>query len=197
MCRRRRTGLFLKNLDNRQVALFSGNIRSRKKYQTPRKPGWGEGWKQGNLKQRHKQQARNPILPDLPARTDPQNWGSQTGTPPTALLQIHKPAKRKDPEILTCEDFTQNSHTSRNFTVKPSRWPVLQHAGMPKQVFPASIVGVKWESRTTSHLRKMCTWKKETKTNTQKNENISHPWNKKKQNATKEYPENKKRALVK
>lgn len=105
-CLRRRIGVFLKNLENRQVALFYGNIRSRKKYQTPRKAGWGEGWKQGNLKRWHKQEARNPTLPDLPARTDSQNWGSQTGT----LLQKHKPAKRKDPEILTCKDFTQQPH---------------------------------------------------------------------------------------
>lgn len=38
MCRRR-TGVFLKNLDNIQVALFSGKIRNRKKYQTQRKEG--------------------------------------------------------------------------------------------------------------------------------------------------------------
>ena len=36
-CRRRRTGVFLKNLDNIQVAVFSGKISNRKKYQTQRK----------------------------------------------------------------------------------------------------------------------------------------------------------------
>ena len=38
-CGRRRTGVFLKNLDNTQVALFSGKIGSRKKYETQRKAG--------------------------------------------------------------------------------------------------------------------------------------------------------------
>ena len=95
-----------------------------------------------------------------------------------ALLQKHKPAKRKDPEMPRYEDFTQNSHTSTNFTVKPSRWPVLQHRDA-KAGFSCFHCRCERRAKNYQSFEKNV-YMAEGDQNKQKNENISHPWNKKK-----------------
>lgn len=191
--RRRRTRVFLKSLGSRQVALFSGKIQSRKKYQTQQKAGWGKGWKQGNLTLIYwtAEMPPNPVFPC-------QNWPPELWQPnvhssdsSSSEKQSSQEKRPRNTDIWRRQTKQPCLHT--NFTVNPSRWQVLQHAGMPNH-FPASTVSMKGEPRIYHPFEKNV-YIKETKTNKQKNENISHPWNK--QDAIKkEYSEKIKRVLV-